>query len=96
MPTAILSAALMQLAFMSLTCGIIVDAIGSSQRELKRWGRGPFGMGHARFAMRAGGRSRSRDDSCLLVDLQARYDLLLAEDAISATVAGVEPLGRAA
>ncbi|WP_375410347.1 hypothetical protein [uncultured Methylobacterium sp.] len=36
MPTAILSAALMQLAFMSLTCGIIVDAIGSSQRELKR------------------------------------------------------------
>ncbi|GJD53342.1 hypothetical protein OPKNFCMD_6117 [Methylobacterium crusticola] len=36
LPSAILAAALMQLAFMSLTCGVIVDAIGTSQREFKR------------------------------------------------------------
>ncbi len=36
LPTAVLAAALMQLAFMSLTCGIIVDAVGASQREFKR------------------------------------------------------------
>ena len=36
LPTAVLAAALMQLAFMSLTCGIIVDAVCTSQREFKR------------------------------------------------------------
>jgi glycosyltransferase involved in cell wall biosynthesis len=36
LPSAVLAAALMQLAFMSATCGIIVDAVGASQREFKR------------------------------------------------------------
>lgn len=36
LPSAVLAAALMQLAFMSLTCGLIVDAVGASQREFKR------------------------------------------------------------
>ncbi|GJE28427.1 glycosyltransferase family 2 protein [Methylobacterium organophilum] len=36
LPTAILAAALMQLAVMSLTCGIIVDAVCASAREFKR------------------------------------------------------------
>lgn len=36
LPSAVLAAALMQLAFMSLTCGIIVDAVCASQREFKR------------------------------------------------------------
>nr|WP_183506051.1 glycosyltransferase family 2 protein [Methylobacterium brachythecii] len=36
LPTAVLAAALIQLAFMSLTCGIIVDAVCTSQREFKR------------------------------------------------------------
>ncbi|WP_407529083.1 glycosyltransferase family 2 protein [Methylobacterium oryzisoli] len=36
LPSAVLAAALMQLAFMSLTCGVIVDAVGASQREFKR------------------------------------------------------------
>ncbi|WP_325169973.1 glycosyltransferase family 2 protein [Methylobacterium sp. C25] len=36
LPTAVLAAALMQLAFMSLTCGIIVDAVCTSQREFKQ------------------------------------------------------------
>jgi glycosyltransferase involved in cell wall biosynthesis len=36
MPTAILCAAIMQLAFLSLTCGIIIDAVSASRRELKR------------------------------------------------------------
>jgi glycosyltransferase involved in cell wall biosynthesis len=35
-PTAILAASIMQLSFMSLTCGIIIDAISASRRELKR------------------------------------------------------------
>ena len=36
LPTAILAASLMQLAFMSLTCGIIIDAVSASRREFKR------------------------------------------------------------
>jgi glycosyltransferase involved in cell wall biosynthesis len=36
LPTAVLSAALMQLAFLSLTCGFITDAIGTTRREIKR------------------------------------------------------------
>ncbi|MBY0298363.1 MAG: glycosyltransferase family 2 protein [Methylobacterium sp.] len=36
LPTAVLAAGLMQLAFMSLTCGVILDAVGASQREFKR------------------------------------------------------------
>lgn len=35
-PTAILAASIMQLSFMSLTCGIIIEAISASRRELKR------------------------------------------------------------
>jgi glycosyltransferase involved in cell wall biosynthesis len=35
-PTAILAASIMQLAFMSLTCGIIIDAVSASRREFKR------------------------------------------------------------
>lgn len=36
MPTAVLAAAIMQLGFLSLTCGIIIDAVSASRRELKR------------------------------------------------------------
>jgi glycosyltransferase involved in cell wall biosynthesis len=36
LPTAILAGGIMQLAFMSLTCGIIIEAISDSRRELKR------------------------------------------------------------
>jgi glycosyltransferase involved in cell wall biosynthesis len=36
LPTAILAASIMQLAFLSLTCGIIIEAISASRRELKR------------------------------------------------------------
>jgi len=36
LPTAILAASIMQLAFMSLACGIIIDAVGASRREFKR------------------------------------------------------------
>jgi hypothetical protein len=36
LPTAILAASLMQLAFMSLTCGIIIEAVSASRREFKR------------------------------------------------------------
>ena len=35
-PTAIAAAAVMQLAFLSLVCGIVIDAIGANRRELKR------------------------------------------------------------
>jgi glycosyltransferase involved in cell wall biosynthesis len=35
-PTAILAASIMQLAFMSLVCGIIIEAVGASRREFKR------------------------------------------------------------
>jgi glycosyltransferase involved in cell wall biosynthesis len=35
-PTAILAASIMQLAFLSLTCGIIIEAISATRRELKR------------------------------------------------------------
>jgi hypothetical protein len=35
-PTAILAASIVQIAFLSLTCGIIIDAISASRRELKR------------------------------------------------------------
>jgi glycosyltransferase involved in cell wall biosynthesis len=36
MPTALLAAAIMQLGFLSLACGIITDAVGANRRELKR------------------------------------------------------------
>jgi hypothetical protein len=36
MPTALLAAAIMQLGFLSLACGIITEAIGANRRELKR------------------------------------------------------------
>jgi glycosyltransferase involved in cell wall biosynthesis len=36
LPTAILAASVMQLAFMSLTCGIIIEAVSASRREFKR------------------------------------------------------------
>jgi glycosyltransferase involved in cell wall biosynthesis len=36
LPTAILAASIMQLAFLSLTCGIIIDAVSASRREFKR------------------------------------------------------------
>ena len=36
LPTAILAGGIMQLAFMSLTCGIIIEAISDSRREFKR------------------------------------------------------------
>ncbi len=35
-PTAILSAAIMQLAFLMLVCGLVVDAISGGRREMKR------------------------------------------------------------
>lgn len=35
-PTAILAASIVQLGFLSLTCGVIIDAISASRRELKR------------------------------------------------------------
>ncbi len=35
-PTAVLAAAMMQIAFLSVTCGFIVDAISGSRREIKR------------------------------------------------------------
>jgi glycosyltransferase involved in cell wall biosynthesis len=35
-PTAILAASIMQLGFMSLVCGIIIEAVGASRREFKR------------------------------------------------------------
>lgn len=35
-PTAILSAAVMQLAFLMLVCGLVVDAISGGRREMKR------------------------------------------------------------
>ena len=35
-PTAIAAAAVMQLGFLSLVCGIVIDAIGANRRELKR------------------------------------------------------------
>jgi glycosyltransferase involved in cell wall biosynthesis len=35
-PTAVLAASIMQLSFMSLTCGIVIDAISASRREFKR------------------------------------------------------------
>jgi glycosyltransferase involved in cell wall biosynthesis len=36
LPTAILAASIVQLGFLSLTCGVIIDAISASRRELKR------------------------------------------------------------
>jgi glycosyltransferase involved in cell wall biosynthesis len=36
LPTAILAASIMQLGFMSFFCGVIIDAISASRRELKR------------------------------------------------------------
>lgn len=36
LPTALLAAAIMQLGFLSLACGIITDAVGANRRELKR------------------------------------------------------------
>ena len=36
MPTALLAAAIMQLGFLSLACGIITDAVSANRRELKR------------------------------------------------------------
>lgn len=36
MPTAVLAAGIMQLGFMSLICGIIIEAISASRREFKR------------------------------------------------------------
>ena len=36
MPTALLAAAIMQLGFLSLACGIITDAVGATRREIKR------------------------------------------------------------
>jgi glycosyltransferase involved in cell wall biosynthesis len=36
LPTAVLAASLMQLAFMSLTCGVIIEAVSASRREFKR------------------------------------------------------------
>jgi hypothetical protein len=36
LPTAILAAGIMQLGFMSLMCGIIIEAISASRREIKR------------------------------------------------------------
>lgn len=35
-PTAILAASLMILAFLSLTCGLILDSVARGRRELKR------------------------------------------------------------
>ena len=34
-PTAILASAIMQLAFLSLVCGIVLEAVSASRRELK-------------------------------------------------------------
>ncbi|HJQ61110.1 MAG TPA: glycosyltransferase family 2 protein [Vineibacter sp.] len=36
LPTAILAAVMMQLAFLSLTCGFVIDAISTTRREIKR------------------------------------------------------------
>jgi hypothetical protein len=36
LPTAVLSAAIMQLAFLSLTCGVIIDAVSGTRREIRR------------------------------------------------------------
>lgn len=36
LPTAILAAVMMQLGFLSLTCGFIIDAISTTRREIKR------------------------------------------------------------
>jgi len=36
LPTAILAASIMQLGFMSLTCGVIIDAISAGRLEMKR------------------------------------------------------------
>lgn len=36
LPTAILAAGIMQLACLSLTCGIVLDSVGAGRRELKR------------------------------------------------------------
>jgi hypothetical protein len=35
-PTAVLTASVMQLSFLSLTCGIIIEAVSATRRELKR------------------------------------------------------------
>ena len=35
-PTAILAASIMQAAFLSLVCGIIIEAVSASRREFKR------------------------------------------------------------
>jgi glycosyltransferase involved in cell wall biosynthesis len=36
LPTAILAASIVQLGFLSLVCGLVIDAVSSSRRELKR------------------------------------------------------------
>jgi glycosyltransferase involved in cell wall biosynthesis len=36
LPTAVLAASMIQLAFMSLTCGIVIEAVSASRREFKR------------------------------------------------------------
>jgi len=36
LPTALVAAAIMQLGFLSLVCGIIIDAVGANRREFKR------------------------------------------------------------
>jgi len=36
LPTAVMAASIMQLAFMSLACGIIIEAVSASRREFKR------------------------------------------------------------
>ncbi|MFL9828778.1 glycosyltransferase family 2 protein [Rhodoplanes sp. SY1] len=36
LPTAVLAAVIVQVGFLSMTCGIIIDAISASRRELKR------------------------------------------------------------
>lgn len=36
LPTAILAASIVQLGFLSLTCGVIIDAVSATRREIKR------------------------------------------------------------
>jgi len=36
LPTAVLAASLIQIGFLSLACGIIIDSVSSTRRELKR------------------------------------------------------------
>jgi hypothetical protein len=36
LPTAVLAASIVQLGFLSLFCGIVIDAVSAGRRELKR------------------------------------------------------------